>query len=336
MDVVESLEWLTDVIKCKRAEYRLSLRPLPRVGYQFRYLMDDEDYGVARELARVVGGDPVFVPDWPNATQVPTIGASTVSLPVDVTIAPAYRVDGSALVFGSNSDYEVVTVESIGSGTIGISATTAGYTTPWIVPLRMATFTQEFSGDRGPQDYTIASANCLAIDTEDLLAASGGLSFPTYLGDSVVTDPVEIINSAKESNIREVAPVDSKTGPLYQYPVYATPNQSAVLAWTAQNAAAVWAIRVWLHTRRGRWKRFWTSSWNADVTVTKDIAAGDTAIQVADIVGGRWFLRGSGHERFCGACGPRASQLDGRRLLGRDVAEVKRHRREAHAIEARF
>jgi hypothetical protein len=56
-----------------------------------------------------------------------------------------------------------------------------------------------------------------------------------------------------------------------------------VLAWTAQNAIQLWALRVWLHTRKGRWKQFWTSSWNADVTITKNIAAGDGSIQIAAI-----------------------------------------------------
>jgi hypothetical protein len=282
MDVVETIEWQTDVQKCKRREERRCLRPFPRVGYRCRYNLLDADYGVARELARVVGGDPVLVPDWPNATQIPTVGAGTVSLPVDASRAPAYRVSGSALVLSSYASYEVVTVTALGTGTISCSATVVARTTPWVVPLRVATFDQEFSGERGPHEYTIARASMTAVDTEDLSAASGGAVFPSYLGDVVITDQVEMINGVTETNTREVDPVDSKTGPLYKYPLYASPNQSAALGWTAQDADALWALRVWLHTRRGRWKRFWTVSWNADVVVTANINPGDSFIQIVD------------------------------------------------------
>jgi hypothetical protein len=282
MDVVETLEWLTDVQRCKKAEYRQALRRKPRISYQHKYVLDAVDYGVARELARTIGGDPMYVPDWSVATVVPTISAGTVSLPIDVTYAPAYY-SGFALVWAGDFSYEVVSVTGYGTGTIAISATVNGYTNPEIVPLRLATFDQEFDGNLGAHHYTEASAAFTATATEDLALASGGLSYPTYLGDPVVTDPVELINSVKEGTAREVETLDSKTGPLYKYPLFATPTRSGVLAWTLLTATALWALRVWLHTRRGRCKQFWTSSWNADVTITKDIVAGDTYIQIASI-----------------------------------------------------
>jgi len=283
MDVVESLEWRTDVIKTKRAEYRHNLRPIPRVRYHFRHILDDADYGAARELARAVGCGNVLVPDWTVGTQIPTVSVGTVTLPVDTTHATAYRQGGSALVWVSNMSYEVVEVQAIGVGTITVSALVATRVAPWVLPLRLAWFDAEFSGERGPHFYTEADAVFLSVDTEDLSAASGGLSFPTYLGAPVVTDPIEMINGATEQNQRESEVVDPGIGALYKYPVFATPNQAASLAWTVQSASDLWALRVWLHTRKGRWKQFWSSSWNADVTVTKDIVPGDGSIQVADI-----------------------------------------------------
>jgi hypothetical protein len=58
---------------------------------------------------------------------------------------------------------------------------------------------------------------------------------------------------------------------------------NAKLAWTVQSAADLWALRVFLHTRKGQQKRFWTLSWNQDVTVTKDIVPGDGFLQIAAI-----------------------------------------------------
>jgi hypothetical protein len=282
MEIIETLEWLTDVNKCKKAEYRMTVRHRPRISYQHKYVLDAVDYGVARELARTIGGDPLYVPDWSVATAVPTISAGTVSLPIDVTYAPAYY-SGFALVWAGDFNYEVVSITGYGTGTIAISATVNGYTNPEIVPLRLATFDQEFDGNLGAHHYIEASASFTATATEDLSTYSGGLTYPAYLGDPVVTDPVELINSVKEGNTRDVETLDSKTGPLYKYPLFATPTQSGVLAWTLLTEAALWALRVWLHTRRGRCKQFWSSSWNADVTITKDIVAGEGAIQIAAI-----------------------------------------------------
>jgi hypothetical protein len=86
------------------------------------------------------------------------------------------------------------------------------------------------------------------------------------------------------------------------------------MAWTCQNADALLNLRLWLHTRRGRWKQFWIPSWNADVTITRSITGGDTSIEVAAIGfsgrypnptdlfiaatgeagGGGWFVRVTG------------------------------------------
>ncbi len=280
-DIVETLEWLTDVHRCKRAEYRRCKRPQPRTEYQYKYLLDEVDYGAARELARIVGGDPVLVPDWINATHVPTISPGTVSLPVDITYAPAYKgVGSSVLIFSSLSSYEVVTLTGWGSGTISITATAQGHTNPEVIPLRVGTLPQEFAGDRGPHRYVAASTRFLCVDTEDLNGSYVGIGYPTYLGNSVVTDPIEIINSVQDHIVREVDTIDSKTGPIYNYPLYSAPTQAAVLAWTLQSALELWNLRVWLHTRRGRCKQFWTSSWNNDVLVSYDVNTGDTALQI--------------------------------------------------------
>lgn len=314
-DLVESLEWMTDVMKAKRAEQRECLRVMPRIFYQCKYILGDADYGAARELARTVGGDSVLVPDWPNDAQVPSFSAGTASLPVDATFAPAYLSGAAALIWDSNARYEAVTVSGAGTGTISISAATMDHVNPSIVPLRLGTFTKAFDGERGPYDFSNAEAEFRCIYTEDLSTVSGGPGYPTYRGDQVITDPVEIINGAKESNVREVETVDSQVGPLYNYPIFATPNQSAVLGWTARNASDLWSRRAWLHSKKGKWKQFWVLSWNNDVQIAADIAGGDGTIRIVDIGfaskypnptdlaivapdGGMWFVRVTGATPF--------------------------------------
>jgi hypothetical protein len=320
MNVVESLEWLTDVFAAKRREERRCLRYMPRIVYTFKYILRDAEYGESRELARVTGGDPIYVPDWTNETVIPTVYPGTASLPIDATFAPAYLSGGAALIWDSNTSYEVVTVSAVGSGTISISATTATHHAPSVIPLRLGTFAQKLQGDRGPHSYTHVQAVFECVVTEDLSGVGGGIGYPTYAGYQVITDVPEIINGAQESNVREVDVLDSMTGPIYKYPIFATPNQSAFLAWTCYDAQDVWNRRLWLHSKKGKWKQFWTSSWNADVTITSNINPGDATIEIASIgfatkypdvsdwmiastSGGGWFVQvigatagSSGHE----------------------------------------
>jgi hypothetical protein len=148
----------------------------------------------------------------------------------------------------------------------------------------VGTFAQEFSGKRGAHLYTEAQAVFEIVAGEDLADASGGRVFgAAYFGDVVVTDPVEILNDVTEHNQREVDVLDSKTGPISKYALFATPNQSAVLAWTALDAMELWGLRVWLHTRKGRWKQFWASSWAADLVITRDVGSSDTTIEISAV-----------------------------------------------------
>lgn len=284
-DVVETLEWHTNIHTCRKAEYRRCKRPVPRVGYRYKYVMDFSDYGIARERFRSLSGlTQVLVPDWPNAVQIPSIGPGTASLPVDATGVPALRTDAYVLIVSSNSLYEVSQISSVGSGVITINpATTRSYSTPWIVPTRLGRFVQDLVGNQGPDGDVEVGVEFDTTDGEDLFSVGGGIGYPTYLGYPVVTDPIEVINSVQESTQREAEVVDSKTGRVFVRNRFSTAKRLGILAWTALDADFLWSLRVWLHTRRGRWKQFWTSSWNADITITRDINGGDSTIEIAAI-----------------------------------------------------
>lgn len=281
MDVIEVLEWAVDVTKCRAAEYRHCMRTVPRMNYVCRYILDDDEYGQAREIARIVGSGDIYIPDWPNAVQIASINAGTVSLPVDTETVPAYVVNGYALIWESNTDYEAVQIGTVGAHTLTVHATDYAHTTPWVVPLRLAKFSQELSGVRGPRLCTIVSAVFLVEEGDDLLSEAGDMGFPDYNNSPVVTSAVELIGEVQERNLREVQAFDTRTAGVYRYNLYATPNQSAVLGWTLSDASEIWDMRLWLHATCGRWKQFWVPSNNADITITETIGFGATTIHIA-------------------------------------------------------
>lgn len=276
-------EWLTDIVRCKTAEYRASIRPVPRMSYIYQHIMDADAYSTAGELARTIGGDPVYVPEWPWYAQTASLTTSEVTIPVDATNVPGYKAGGYLLVWESNVKYEVCRIQTIGDDTITIYSPglTRSYTTPRVMPIRLGTFAQEFGSDRKAADYTECEAVFDVTETEDLNVTYGdGTAYMEYLGVPVVSEPAELLNGVRDGFERATELLDSRTGPLNRHALYSTPNRSAVISWYLERSA-LWQQLLWVHARKGRWKSFWVSSWNADVVVTRDIWSGDTTIEIA-------------------------------------------------------
>jgi hypothetical protein len=282
--VVESLEWLTDVIGCKRVEYRLCLRKWPRQTFACAYQMDEQTYGRARQKAAKVGGDELYVPDWPRLAEMPlSVPAGTVSLLVDTAHAPSYHVGGSLLLMESAGRFEVCTIAAKGTGVITVAApVTQSYTRPTVVPLRVGTFAQPFEGKRPPAHYNTISAVFNVVVTEDMTDASAE-AYPAYLGYPVVDNPRETIKDVSDKVEREVDTFDSKTGPIANYALKSAPTTAMSLSITTTDLQDMINVRSFLASVRGRWKAFWLPSWNADFTLTKDISPGDSFIQIEAI-----------------------------------------------------
>lgn len=280
--VVESLEWLTDIIACKAGEKRASLRPLPRMTLTFDHQFSAREYGLAREKARLVGGDPLYVPEWQHLTDIPGISAGTVSIPVNAAHIPAYKVGGSLLLWEDYDHFEVCSISAIGSGTISISATVNNYDYLTVAPLREGTFAQPFTGKRPPAHYNTAQAVFVVTATEDMFDASA-TPYLAYKGKALVTSSREGINDLEDTMARELDVLDSKTGPLINYPKRSDATLGMSVAITAQTAAELLNLRSFLATLRGRWKSFWLPSWNHDLEITANIVAGNNYVQVSAI-----------------------------------------------------
>lgn len=285
-NVVESVEWLTDVRRCKVAEYRRAMRTIPRIGYTFSHKMwDPREFATAREIARKVGGDDLYVPDWPTHEQIPSINAGTVSLPIDASDTPALKSGAHAMVWESWDKWEAVAVTGINTGTISVSATTSAYVRPIVVALRVGNFTQAFDGDRQAGEYTFSSASFLCLDTEDL-AGTTTVNWTTYKDAPVMTDAVKLLGGIKNTSTRDVETIDSRTGPVYKYAVHSSASQESALAWNLKTYAQLHAFRLWLHDMKGRFKSMWCPSWNTDLTITSNVAINDTTIEIAKVGAG--------------------------------------------------
>ena len=68
-EIVEVLEWRTDVLQARSAEQRIALRPRPRTIVTLRHRMDALGLARAAALARADFAGPWDVPLWQQAVQ---------------------------------------------------------------------------------------------------------------------------------------------------------------------------------------------------------------------------------------------------------------------------
>jgi hypothetical protein len=281
--VTESLEWNTEVFRARSAEYRSCNRSQPRHELSLKHQMIPTDFGLAKELAKSIGGEKVYFPVWPEFTHVGAITAHSVTLSVDSSYA-CYKSGGKLLVWESNTHYEVVTIYSLGTGIITLNPWVVdAYSDAVVVPLRYGTMEQEVEAARDSNVELIpVSARFSTTETEDLSGASGGLTYPTYRTYPVITDQTETDGGISELYSRETESLDTETGALWRGALFTQPIQTSSLSWWVDSRASLWALRIWLHTRKGQQKAFWMPSWNSELTPLGSIAVGGNTLEIAD------------------------------------------------------
>jgi hypothetical protein len=292
-DFSESLEWLTDIQRCKTAEYRQSIRMRPRQEVQFNHTITAAQFGQAKTLARDLGSDSLLVPLWQWHTEPGALASGTTLVPKNISDSfLLLDVGTSVMIWESASKWEVnaVGLNSTNPAFPYITledAITQNFTRPLLVPLRVGQFAQDFEATRTTSQWVECSARFRIIGADDHFddyVSRGGLySTETYLSRPVITDRSLASSGVREQFGREYEEVDSIIGGAYRYPTLSRSDHHGQFTWSSQTRAGARALYYWLHSRRGKWRSFWVPSWNKDITVTHEIASTDTSIEIADI-----------------------------------------------------
>lgn len=449
-EFTESLEWLTDVIRCKGGEQRFALRTVPRAGYLFNYLMDQRQFSLGKSYARAMTAEEVLLPLWGELTYLGGVAMGSVSLAFDTRFAH-YALGGLIVVWDSEEHWEIREVATLTTGGLTFALPLEkNYVAALVAPLRAVRFAQPFEGSRGASDYLKASARFTTTEGVDLAGAigtplnltnpagstgdtsgwtitdgawiartgvatppSGGYHFfpgtsasakmyqtvqpvsqgvpaatidagetsfqvvweqgtflgsapydegrinlrfktsggtllgsassplyapttatessyawetlefsalmpagtrkveveleavrqqgtnndglfaniqtgyrrtyPVHRGHEVMTDRSFLISDIRERFEREAVEEDNTTGQVWIGPQFTYPIQTSSMNWDTLTREDLWNLRVWLHSRRGKWRGFWLPSWNPDLKVTQPIVATDTTITIREM-----------------------------------------------------
>jgi len=294
IEVKETLEWLTNIIKPADgvgSEQRISIRPIPRQFFAYSIpLLNEKEQ--SRFDAFMFGHQKLSwdLPIWIyKVLHSTTITAGAMSITVDTTYAD-FRDDGYAIIWKSLTECEKVSIDTVTSGSLTLKAGVVSTYTgdKFIMPCRTAQIIDAVRRMNEEADYSIAQVT-FAVKDNILLtgyvpdetynaADSGSLEAPIILTGSVIGIQEKDCSSDSDSDVQDY---DTGDFDYFSNSKFNLIGQN----WTFYNdtRAKCWNFRLLLHYLKGRQGVCWLPTYKNDLVQVETIGAADTFFSVENI-----------------------------------------------------
>jgi hypothetical protein len=286
-EIIEVLEWRTDVLQARAGEQRIALRSRPREIVTFQHRCDALGMARAAELVRAGFVGEWRVPLWHMAVQATADvmqGATEIAVRTAVADfrageAVVLAVDGRAASLAEIADVEadrLILVEPLGAqlpGAIVVASRIA------VAPVRSGILIAPVEIARRRQNDGLVTTTFLLRDAPDLTAPV----MPIYLGRLVQTDPSLTRSPITVSLRRAVEYVDNGFGPVVVEPLRDLFERGEAITLKAQGADARHTLRRWLWSLRGRQTGFWLPTWGRELQLRAAMTSGSTQMRVVPV-----------------------------------------------------
>jgi len=289
MPYTEILEFLTDIrTHLDGTEQRAALRKNPRQSFNFTYLVEE---GTEQSIIDNIIFDwqhRLFgVPVWHELTRLTsTASIGTTTINVGDTDYADFRDNTLLVLFDSQTNFEVIEIDSHTSTTITLkSATTIEFTEGTIVaPLRLAEMTTNISGRRFSVNLSSRSITFTVTDNDSNIGAIAAGTWPTTFNSKVVFDDDNGIgNQLTESFQRRFTRIDNRTGKATQLSQWTRGKRVSAKTFYASGRQAVWETRQAVHFHKGRLTSFYLPTFWNDLTPETGIASGSNTIDIVHV-----------------------------------------------------
>lgn len=265
--ITESLEWMTDIIRCRAGEDRVALRHLPRQAYQVVCLLSPDQYGRAKVFSRTQSRDFLF-PMWQHYENVGTMamGQETIAGDFDTRF---FAVGVQMAVWESAERYDVVTITAASQAELTFNPPlTAVVNDACLLPLQVVRWSQSPAYTLNKQDRVQAA---LVLKAVGALELTPSYTYPQYRGMDVLLDDNILVSDLAENSFRELDEVDNGSGIIAGTPIYTTAQFRSTMSWHPLNRTERMRMLEWVHSRRGKRRAFWYRSHNSDLKPTTGV-----------------------------------------------------------------
>ena len=292
-ELVETLEWKTDVLEPINREQRIALRDFPRRSFNLSHSVSELGLSAARAAIRQ--DDDFLVPDW---TQPINVGALEIKSDSDPILKPSYyygfEEGANVLIWQSESEFEAVTVDHIDSNDgLILSNVSNVYSRAKLYPLLSCKPTSQLNGrllGKRRAEMQIQFTSYLSAD----IAAS---SYSQYRTLDVVSEcPVLGGGALSQSIANDFLTFDAGFGEPYNKRARGFVDLLFTMRWHFSTKQSVYIFKKWLYSIKGRLTAFWISTRQQDLEPAATISSGGTTVTVFDFPGLSLLGRDSGFD----------------------------------------
>jgi hypothetical protein len=268
----ESIEWKTEIMRCRSAEQRLCLRNIPRTTIEYDFQLLPQEVDAATVLARQYGADEFLLPFWHELEYVGTVASSATNITVDTT-TKRYKAGGTGFIIGSDGKYETFIIDTVNPGSIDIAAPgiVLGFAGAVVMPAHPARVKKPFSFRKFAGEYFTAEMEYILDEDYELT----GINPYTSFNSSYVLSDRPLALNARESHTREFTGFGNLSGPMFYSKNYTYPISTSMMSWSFNTVAEVWAFRLWSYTIKGKQESFYVPRWTRDFILNSDALSTD-------------------------------------------------------------
>lgn len=278
----ERIEWFTDIVMShNETETRYPMRIWPRRSLEFSILVNGDDLAVLDGLIWEWQAQKFDLPIWTDVQDLPSellTGASQIFIDTDYY---DFEDGGKAILYASPTSYEMVDIDTVGSGVLNLLGTVAN---DWplgtnILPIRQARLNKDVQTSK-PTTHTMTGVIRFDLDPSDYVANPGGT---LYNGVEVFEGKNNWVNPVTGNYLRKTQTLDYRTGDVFVDDVsgISTVVRSYKTLLKSRQEIAEW--RGWGYARQGKYSPFWMNQDQIAFNVVSDIADTDTTIDIKEI-----------------------------------------------------
>jgi len=276
--IKEKYEWLTEVIRTKSSEQRISLRPVPRVKIEQTFQLRGPEGYAASELAKQYGKTgEMIIPLWSDLLPLSNLSQGAVSL--SVGFDDARFIEGQYVyIIGLDNRFEFKQIETLTNNSIYLtSALEMSYGECHVVPALTGLMSSDWSMTKRSDLYLIGKCE-FYISQE--IPNSPANPFPSYLGLTVLTSRPILEGSKTDKHRREAIEFDSVAGPISYQTEYADPISDGTIMWSLDTRQQIKELRNWFYVLKGKMTSFYMPRWVNEFQASRPISSGTAYVYI--------------------------------------------------------